>query len=180
MPAYHSDPSRRGGVCYCLRQGARGMAWAAWSAWRRSTTTSARHRQHLGLFPALVFLTWPYAHLANIPACIRANSAAAILRQLHQRVGHGSPVAAVARRDRALDIFDAIMHDPLPCAWTMLEPATAVCQQLCGAALAQRVCRPCGPSSAISCCACGSKMPNARALAPEFPGRNGFPRPVPA
>jgi hypothetical protein len=80
----------------------------------------------------------------------------------------------------ALDLFDQVMHDPSIRIDMMLEPgdlqfannhavlhSRTEFQDHDDPALTRRMLR------------LWLKMPNARALAPEFPGRNGFPAPEP-
>ena len=78
----------------------------------------------------------------------------------------------------ALDLFDATMHDPALRLDMLLEPGDlqfannyAVLHSRTEFAAAR------DPALHRRMLRLWLKMPNARTLAPEFPGRNGFPAP---
>jgi alpha-ketoglutarate-dependent taurine dioxygenase len=81
----------------------------------------------------------------------------------------------------ALDLFDEVMHDPAIRLDMMLEPGDI---QFANnyAVLHSRTAFEDDPdlSRRRKMIRLWLKMGNARALAPEFPGRNGFPAPDPA
>ncbi|MGE0315349.1 MAG: TauD/TfdA family dioxygenase [Lautropia sp.] len=142
-----------------------------------------RHPEYLGLY----YKPWFFAHLGDekpTPSPIfsvhQGKLSCRYLRQ-YIELGHALQGVALSRVEvEALDLFDAITNDPAVRLDMMLEPGDiqfannyAVLHSRTrfedheDPALRRRLLR------------LWLKMPNARVLAPDFPGRNGFPPPLP-
>jgi hypothetical protein len=174
---YHSDPSDVVGLL-CLRRAREGGLSSLVSVATLFNQILAKHPYHLGLY----FRRWYFAHLCepqpSLSPIFSWNEGKLSCRYLRQYIelGHeltGCPLSAVDVE--ALDIFDQVMHDPANRLAMMMEPGDmqfannyAVLHSRNAfidhddAACRRRMLR------------LWVKMPGARALAPEFPGRNGF------
>jgi alpha-ketoglutarate-dependent taurine dioxygenase len=140
----------------------------------------ARHPQYLALY----YRPWYFAHLCEDQPSLSPifshhdKISCRYLRQ-YTELGHeirGLPLSRV--EVEALDLFDAVMQDPALRLDMLLEPgdlqfannyavlhSRTEFQDASDPAVRRRMLR------------LWLKMPRARALAPEFPGRNGFPAP---
>ena len=178
---YHSDPSDVVGLL-CVRKARAGGLSSLVSVAAVYNEILENHRQYLGLYYRL----WYFAHLCedlpSLSPIFSFNAGKLSCRYLRQYIelGHeirGLPLSRV--EIEALDVFDAIIHDARIRLDMMLEPGDmqfannyAVLHSRTEfedheePALRRRLLR------------LWLKMPNARPLAPEFPGRNGFPAPV--
>lgn len=180
---YHSDPSDVVGLL-CLRQAREGGLSSLVSVAAIYNRILAEHREHLGLY----FRLWYFSHLCepmpSLSPIFSMHQGKLSCRYLRQYIelGHEIRQLPLSRVEiEALDIFDAIMHDPAMRLDMMLEPGD---MQFANnyAVLHSRnaFVDHAAPEQRRKLLRLWLKMPNARALAPEFPGRNGFPRPVPA
>lgn len=177
---YHSDPSDVVGLL-CLRRAREGGLSSLVSVATLFNQILARYPHHLGLY----FRRWYFAHLCepqpSLSPIFSWHEGKLSCRYLRQylELGHelrGYPLSAVDLE--ALDIFDEVMHDPANRLTMMLEPGDlqfannyAVLHSR-NAFIDHE-----DPAQHRRMLRLWVKMPNARALAPEFPGRNGFPAP---
>lgn len=177
---YHSDPSDVVGLL-CVRKARRGGVSSLVSVARIYNEILAHHREYLGLY----YRTFYFEHLCepqpSLSPIFRHHAGKLSCRYLRQYIelGHDIRQVPLSRVEiEAFDLFDRIMHDPAIRLDMMLEPGDlqfannyAVLHSRTGfedheqAQLRRRMLR------------LWVKMPNARVLAPEFPGRNGFPAP---
>ena len=144
----------------------------------------AEHPEYLGLY----YKRWYMAHLCQdtpaLSALFSYHEGKLSCRYLRQYIelGHeimGLPLSAV--EIKALDIFDEAIHNPEHRIDMMLEPGDL---QLANnnVVLHSRT----GfedhddPAQRRRLLRLWLQMPNARSHSPDFPGRNGFPDPVPA
>lgn len=180
---YHSDPSDVVGLL-CVRKARAGGLSSLVSVAAVYNEILENHREYLGLYYRL----WYFAHLCedqpSLSPIFSFNAGKLSCRYLRQYIelGHeirGLPLSRV--EIEALDVFDAIIHDARIRLDMMLEPGDmqfannyAVLHSRTEfedheePALRRRLLR------------LWLKVPDARALAPEFPGRNGFPAPASA
>lgn len=178
---YHTDPSDA--VCLlCLRKARTGGLSSLVSAAAVYNGILESHPAHIGMY----YRPFHYAHLGNdgpgrspIFSYHEGKLACRYLRQ-YIELGHdvrGEPLSAA--ETEALDIFDSISQADHMRLDMMLEPGDlqfannyAVLHSRSAFedhdALDER----------RKLLRLWLKMPNARTLAPEFPGRNGFPVPV--
>ncbi|MCX7230304.1 MAG: TauD/TfdA family dioxygenase [Burkholderiales bacterium] len=143
-----------------------------------------RHPEYLGL----LYRPWWFAHLGEpeptASPIFSINEGKLSCRYLRQYIelGHelrGAPLSRVELE--ALDAFDAILLDPSIRLDMMLEPGDiqfannyAVLHSRTGFEDFDE------PQRRRRLLRLWLKMPNARTLAPDFPGRNGFPAPAEA
>ena len=178
---YHSDPSDVVGLL-CVRKALRGGVSSLVSVAALYNELLARHPHHLALYYRL----WTFAHLCepqpSLSPIFSFHEGKLSCRYLRQytELGHeicGLPLSRV--EIEALDHFDAAMQDPALRLDMLLEPGDL---QFANnyAVLHSRTEFEDNPDPALHrrMLRLWLKMPNARALAPEFPGRNGFPAPA--
>ena len=177
---YHSDPSDVVGLL-CVRRAKQGGLSSLVSVARIYNEILAHYPEYLGLYYRMFYfehLCEPEPSLSPIFSYHEGKLSCRYLRQ-YLELGceiKGVPLSCV--EIEALDLFDRIMHDPGIRLAMMLEPGDlqfannyAVLHSRNGFEdheeehLRRRMLR------------LWLKMPNARTLAPEFPGRNGFPAP---
>ena len=175
---YHSDPSDVVGLL-CLRKARSGGLSSLVSVARIYNEILAKHPEYLGLYYRMFYfehLCEPQPSLSPIFSYHEGKLSCRYLRQ-YMELGceiRGVPLSRV--EVEALDLFDQIMHSPEIRLDMMMEPGDlqfannyAVLHSRTefedhdDAQLCRRMLR------------LWLKMPNARTLAPEFPGRNGFP-----
>lgn len=175
---YHSDPSDVVGLL-CVRKALKGGVSSLVSVAALYNDILARHPHLLGLYYRLWYfshLCEPQPSLSPIFSFHEGKLSCRYLRQ-YTELGHeirGLPLSRV--EIEALDVFDATMQDPALRLDMMLEPgdlqfannyavlhSRTEFEDAADPALHRRMLR------------LWLKMPNARPLAPEFPGRNGFP-----
>lgn len=177
---YHSDPSDVVGLL-CVRKAPQGGVSSLVSVARIYNEILAQHQEYLGLYYRMFYfehLCEPKPSLSPIFSYNEGKLSCRYLRQ-YLELGHeitGVPLSRV--ETEALDLFDRIMHDPGIRLDMMLEPGDLQFANNYAVLhsrnefedheelqLRRRMLR------------LWLKMPNARVLAPEFPGRNGFPAP---
>ncbi|MFM1991133.1 MAG: hypothetical protein RJA99_4090 [Pseudomonadota bacterium] len=140
-----------------------------------------RHPEYLGL----LYRPWWFAHLgepeptASPIFSVHAGKLSCRYLRQYIELGHelrGAPLSRVELE--ALDAFDSILQDPSVRLDMMLEPGDlqfannyAVLHSRTGFEDFDE------PERRRRLLRLWLKMPNARALAPDFPGRNGFPAP---
>jgi hypothetical protein len=180
---YHSDPSDVVGLL-CVRKAKRGGLSSLVSVASIYNELLARYPQFMGLYYRPMYfahLCEPQPSLSPIFSYHDGKLSCRYLRQ-YTELGHeirGWPLSRVELE--ALDAFDHVMHEPSMRIDMMLEPGDI---QLANnyAVLHSRTEfeDDKDESRRRFMWRLWLKMPNARALAPEFPGRNGFPAPAPA
>jgi hypothetical protein len=180
---YHSDPSDVVGLM-CVRKAREGGLSSLVSVASIYNQILLHHPQYLALY----YRCWYFAHLCepqpSLSPIFSFHQGKLSCRYLRQylELGHelrGYPLSKVDIE--ALDLFDQVMHDPAIRLDMMLEPgdlqfannyavlhSRTAFQDHEAPELRRRMLR------------LWLKMPNARVLAPEFPGRNGFPAPLAA
>lgn len=178
---YHSDPSDVVGLL-CLRRAREGGLSSLVSVANLYNQILARYPHHLGLY----YRCWYFAHLCEPQPSLspifswhQGKLSCRYLRQ-YLELGHelrGYPLSKVDIE--ALDIFDEVMHDPANRIAMMLEPGDLQFANNYAVLHSRNAFIDHDePSKRRRMLRLWVKMPNARALAPEFPGRNGFPAPV--
>ncbi len=180
---YHSDPSDVVGLL-CLRKARTGGLSSLVSVAALYNRILADHPEFLGLY----YRPWYFAHLCepepSLSPIFSVRDGKLSCRYLRQYIelGHeirGVPLSRV--EIEALDLFDTVMMDPAMRVDMMMEPgdlqfannyavlhSRSAFEDTEDLQLRRKMLR------------LWVKMPNARQLAPEFPGRNGFPDPVSA
>jgi len=178
---YHSDPSDVVGLM-CVRKAPAGGLSSLVSVAAIHNRLLAEHREHLGLY----YRSWYFAHLCepqpSLSPIFSHHQGKLSCRYLRQYIelGHelrGLPLSRV--EVEALDLFDAVMLDPAMRVDMMLEPGDL--QFANNYAVLHSRTRfedHTDPDQRRRMLRLWLKMPNARTLAPEFPGRNGFPAPA--
>ncbi len=178
---YHSDPSDVVGLL-CVRKAKHGGVSSLVSVARIYNEILEKHPEYLGLFYRMFYfehLCEPEPSLSPIFSYHKGKLSCRYLRQ-YLELGcdiKGVPLSKVEME--ALDCFDRTMHSPEIRVDMLMEPGDlqfannyAVLHSRTefedhdDVAVRRRMLR------------LWLKMPNARELAPEFPGRNGFPHPV--
>ena len=180
---YHSDPSDVVGLL-CVRKARRGGLSSLVSVASIYNELLARYPHFMGLYYRPMYfahLCEPQPSLSPIFSYHEGKLSCRYLRQ-YTELGHeirGWPLSRVELE--ALDAFDQVMHEPSMKIAMMLEPGDI---QFANnyAVLHSRTDFEDVEDEAQRrfMWRLWLKMPNARALAPEFPGRNGFPAPVTA
>lgn len=180
---YHTDPSDVVGLL-CQRKAKEGGLSSLVSVAAIYNQILAEHPEYLGLY----YKRWYMAHLCQdtpaLSALFSYHEGKLSCRYLRQYIelGHeimGLPLSAV--EIKALDIFDEAIHNPEHRIDMMLERGDL---QLANnnVVLHSRT----GfedhddPTQRRRLLRLWLQMPNARSHSPDFPGRNGFPDPVPA
>jgi len=175
---YHTDPSDVVGLL-CLRKAKTGGLSSLVSSAAVYNKLLADHSEFLALFYRPMY----YAHLGKnepgLSPIFSYNAGKLSCRYLRQYIelGHemmGLPLSRI--EIEALDLFDSIIHDDTLRLDMMLEPgdlqfannyavmhSRTEFEDHSDQALHRKMLR------------LWLKMPNARQLAPDFPGRNGFP-----
>jgi len=178
---YHCDPSDVVGL-FCIRKAREG-------GWSSLVSVAEIYNRILADYPeylALYYRQWHFAHLCedlpSLSPIFSYHDGKLSCRYLRQYVelGHevcGLPLSRVEME--ALDVFDAVMSRPELRLDMMLEPGDlqlannyAVLHSRTGFVDHE------DPQLHRMMWRLWIKMDNARVLAPEFPGRNGFPDPV--
>lgn len=180
---YHSDPSDVVGLL-CVRKAREGGLSSLVSVASIYNELLARHPEFMGLYYRPMYfahLCEPQPSLSPIFSFHEGKLSCRYLRQ-YTELGHeirGWPLSQVELE--ALDAFDQVMHEPRMRVAMMLEPGDiqfannyAVLHSRTEFDDVEDV------TQRRFMWRLWLKMPNARQLAPEFPGRNGFPAPEPA
>jgi len=178
---YHTDPSDVVGLL-CLRQAKRGGLSSLVSVAAIYNQLLSQHPEYLGLY----YKTYHYAHLGkDLPTpspLFSYHQGKLSCRYLRQYIelGHemmNQPLCQVERE--ALDLFDQIMLQQEMRLDMMLQPGD---MQFANNYLVLHSRTSfedhTAPEQRRKLLRLWLKMPNARTLAPEFPGRNGFPLPT--
>lgn len=177
---YHSDPSDVVGLL-CVRKAKLGGLSSLVSVASIHNRLLAEHREHLGLY----YRQWTFAHLCepqpSLSPIFSFHQGKLSCRYLRQYIelGHeicGLPLSGVEKE--ALDIFDAVIMDPAMRLDMMLEPGDLQFANNYAVLHSRTEFEDDDDlSKRRRMLRLWLKMPNARALAKEFPGRNGFPAP---
>lgn len=178
---FHSDPSDVVGLL-CVRKAPQGGLSGLISVAAIYNRILAEHPEYLGLF----FKCWYFSHLCeplpSLSPIFSFHNGKLSCRYLRQYIelGHEIRQLPLSRVEvEALDLFDVIIEDPAMRVDMMLQPGDI---QFANnyAVLHARTAFVDHEDPALrrKLLRLWLKMPNARALAPEFPGRNGFPPPV--
>jgi hypothetical protein len=178
---YHSDPSDVVGLL-CLRKARAGGLSSLVSVAAVYNEILERHPEYLGLYYRPMYFAHLCEPLPSLSPIFSHHAGKLSCRYLRQYIelGHEIRNQPLSRVEiEALDLFDAMIHREDIRLDMMLEPGDlqfannyAVLHSRTGfedhddPALRRRMLR------------LWLKMPNARPLAPEFPGRNGFPAPA--
>lgn len=177
---YHSDPSDVVGLL-CLRKARAGGLSSLVSVATIYNDILARHPEFLGLFYRPMYfahLCEPQPSLSPIFSFHLGKLSCRYLRQ-YIELGHEIRNLPLSRVElAALDLFDEMIHQEDVRLDMMLEPGDL---QFANnyAVLHSRTAfeDDADPARHRKMLRLWLKMPNARTLAPEFPGRNGFPAP---
>jgi hypothetical protein len=178
---YHCDPSDVVGLL-CLRRARSGGLSSLVSVAAVYNALLERHPEYLGLYYRPMYFAHLCEPLPSLSPIFSHHAGKLSCRYLRQYIelGHEIREQPLSRVEiEALDLFDAVIHREDIRLDMMLEPGDlqfannyAVLHSRTrfedhdDPALRRRMLR------------LWLKMPNARALAPDFPGRNGFPAPV--
>jgi hypothetical protein len=177
---YHSDPSDVVGLL-CVRRARSGGLSSLVSVAAVYNEILARFPEFLGIYYRPMYfahLCEPQPSLSPIFSHHDGKLSCRYLRQ-YLELGHEIRNQPLSRVEfEALDVFDAIIQQPDIRLDMMLEPGDL---QFANnyAVLHSRTEFEDDPDPALRrrMLRLWLKMPNARVLAPEFPGRNGFPAP---
>ena len=177
---YHSDPSDVVALL-CVRKAKRGGLSSLVSVAAIYNEILRREPTLLGLFYKPLYFSHLCEDLPSLSPIFSYHAGKLSCRYLRQYIelGHEIRQLPLSRVEiAALDLFDEIMQDPQIRLDMMLEPgdiqfannyavlhSRTEFEDAEDLALRRRMIR------------LWLKMPNARTLAPEFPGRNGFPAP---
>lgn len=180
---FHSDPSDVVGL-FCIRKAREGGMSSLVSVAAIYNRILEKHSQYLALY----YRQWYFAHLCeelpSLSPIFSYHDGKLSCRYLRQYIelGHdirGLPLSTV--EVEALDVFDGVMNGPDLRLDMMLEPGDlqfannyAVLHSRTAFVDHEE------PERRRQMWRLWIMMDNARRLAPEFPGRNGFPDPVPA
>ncbi|MGB1010523.1 MAG: TauD/TfdA family dioxygenase [Thiolinea sp.] len=179
---YHTDPSDVFGLL-CVRQARQGGVNSLVSSAVVYNEILAHYPEYLGIFYRPLW----YAHLgdANVPGLSPIFSYYAdklSCRYLRQYIelGHEQMNQSLSKVEiEALDLFDSIMHDQRFRLDMMLEPGDMLFANNYAVMHSRTRFEDFdSPEQRRKLLRLWLKMPNARRLAPDFPGRNGFPAPT--
>lgn len=177
---YHSDPSDVVGLL-CVRKAMQGGLSSLVSVAAIYNEILRRQPELMGLYYRPMYfehLCEPRPSLSPIFSHHQGKLSCRYLRQ-YLELGHEVMQQPLSRVEvAALDLFDEVMHDPALRLDMMLEPGDI---QFANnyAVLHSRTAFEDAPEfdRRRKMIRLWLKMDNARELAPEFPGRNGFPAP---
>ena len=177
---YHSDPSDVVGLL-CVRKARSGGLSSLVSVAAIYNEILEKHPEYLGLYYRPMYFAHLCEPMPSLSPIFSHNEGKLSCRYLRQylELGHEIRSLPLSRVEiEALDLFDSIMHRPDIRLDMMLEPGDL---QFANnyAVLHSRTEFEDDTSPALhrKMLRLWLKMPNARKLAPEFPGRNGFPAP---
>jgi hypothetical protein len=178
---YHSDPSDVVGLL-CVRKAQQGGLSSLVSVAAIYNEILAQHPEYMGLYYRPLYfahLCEPQPSLSPIFSHFDGKLSCRYLRQ-YIELGHEIRQQPLSRVEiEALDLFDRVMHQDHLRLDMMLEPGDL---QFANnyAVLHSRndFVDSADPARHRKMLRLWLKMPNARTLAPEFPGRNGFPAPA--
>lgn len=177
---YHSDPSDVVGLL-SVRKARSGGLSSLVSVAAIYNAILAKHPEYLGLY----YRPWYFAHLCedqpSLSPIFSMNEGKLSCRYLRQytELGHeimGVPLSTV--ETEALDLFDAMIAREDFRIDMMLEPGDLQFANNYAVLHSRNAFEDHeAPDMRRKLLRLWLKMPNARQLAPEFPGRNGFPLP---
>ena len=178
---YHSDPSDVVGLL-CVRKARQGGLSSLVSVAAIYNEILDKHPEYLGLY----YRMWYFAHLCEdlpgLSPIFSHHQGKLSCRYLRQYIelGHEIRHLPISRVEtEALDLFDEIMHREDFRLSMMLEPGDLQFANNYAVLHSRNEFEDHGAHELNrKMLRLWLKMPNARELAPEFPGRNGFPAPV--
>lgn len=178
---YHSDPSDVVGLL-CVRRAKVGGLSSLVSVASIYNELLSRYPAFMGLYYRPMYfahLCEPQPSLSPIFSYHEGKLSCRYLRQ-YIELGHeirGWPLSRVEQE--ALDAFDEVMHEPRMRVTMMLEPGDIQFANNYAVLHSRTEFEDVEEQARRRFMwRLWLKMPNARVLAPEFPGRNGFPAPV--
>ena len=177
---YHSDPSDVVGLL-CVRKARQGGLSSLVSVAAIYNEILQHHPEYLGLY----YRMWYFAHLCedlpSLSPIFSHHQGKLSCRYLRQYIelGHEIRQLPLSRVEvEALDLFDHIMHREDLRLSMMLEPGDLQFANNYAVLHSRNEFEDHGVHERNrKMLRLWLKMPNARVLAPEFPGRNGFPAP---
>ncbi|WP_108374867.1 TauD/TfdA family dioxygenase [Limnohabitans sp. T6-5] len=178
---YHSDPSDVVGLL-CIRKAKQGGLSSLVSVAAIYNEILQNHPEYLGLY----YRTWYFSHLCedlpSLSPIFSHHQGKLSCRYLRQYIelGHEIRKLPLSRVEiEALDLFDDIMHREDFRLSMMLEPGDLQFANNYAVLHSRNEFEDHGVHELNrKMLRLWVKMPNARTLAPEFPGRNGFPAPA--
>ena len=177
---YHSDPSDVVGLL-CVRKAKQGGISSLVSVARIYNEILEKHPEYLGIYYRMFYfehLCEPQPSLSPIFSYHQGKLSCRYLRQ-YLELGcdiKGVPLSNVEME--ALDCFDRIMHSPEIRVDMLMEPGDLQFANNYAVLHSRTEFEDHGDvAQRRRMLRLWLKMPNARELAPEFPGRNGFPPP---
>lgn len=177
---YHSDPSDVVGLL-CVRKARSGGLSSLVSVAAVYNEILDTHPEYLGIYYRPMYfahLCEPLPSLSPIFSFHEGKLSCRYLRQ-YLELGHEIRNQPLSRVEiEALDLFDAIMHKENIRLDMMLEPGDLQFANNYAVLHSRTEFEDdADPARHRKMLRLWLKMPNARSLAPEFPGRNGFPAP---
>jgi hypothetical protein len=177
---YHSDPSDVVGLL-SIRKARQGGLSSLISVAALYNEILANHPEYLGLY----YRRWFFAHLCedqpSLSPIFSMNDGKLSCRYLRQYIelGHEIMQTPLSKVEiEALDLFDALMARPEFRLDMMLEPGDLQFANNYAVLHSRNAFEDHeDPAERRKLLRLWLKMPNARQLAAEFPGRNGFPLP---
>jgi hypothetical protein len=178
---YHSDPSDVVGLL-CVRKAKQGGLSSLVSVAAIYNEILQKHPEYLGLY----YRTWYFSHLCedlpSLSPIFSHHQGKLSCRYLRQYIelGHEIRNLTLSKVEiEALDLFDEIMHRDDFRLSMMLEPGDLQFANNYAVLHSRNEFEDHGVHELNrKMLRLWVKMPNARTLAPEFPGRNGFPAPA--
>ena len=178
---YHSDPSDVVGLL-CVRKAKSGGLSSLISVAAIYNEVLRTHPEYLGLY----YRQWYFEHLCealpSLSPIFSMNEGKLSCRYLRQYIelGHEIRQLPLSRVEvEALDFFDQLIHDPHLRLDMMLEPGDIQFANNYAVLHSRTEFEDYdAQEQRRKMLRLWLKMPNARVLAPEFPGRNGFPAPA--
>jgi hypothetical protein len=175
---YHSDPSDVVGLL-CIRKAKQGGLSSLVSVAAIYNEILKNHPEYLGLY----YRTWYFSHLCedlpSLSPIFSHHQGKLSCRYLRQYIELGHEVRHLPLSKveiEALDLFDEIMHRQEFRLCMMLEPGDLQFANNYAVLHSRNEFEDHGVHERNrKMLRLWVKMPNARELAPEFPGRNGFP-----
>ena len=177
---YHSDPSDVVGLL-CVRKAKAGGLSSLVSVAAIYNEILEKYPEYLGLYYRPMYfahLCEPLPSLSPIFSHHQGKLSCRYLRQ-YIELGHEIRQQPLSRVEiEALDLFDTVMHQPSIRLDMMLEPGDLQFANNYAVLHSRNDFQDdADPARHRKMLRLWLKMPNARTLAPEFPGRNGFPAP---
>ena len=178
---YHSDPSDVVGLL-CIRKAKQGGLSSLVSVAAIYNEILQKHPEYLGLY----YRTWYFSHLCedlpSLSPIFSHHQGKLSCRYLRQYIELGHEIRNLPLSQveiEALDLFDEIMHREDFRLSMMLEPGDLQFANNYAVLHSRNEFEDHGVHELNrKMLRLWVKMPNARTLAPEFPGRNGFPAPA--